>query len=178
MPVIEHHRHAMRQTPHGVHLIQAGVDLARKVGAGLGPFHRVITSEIPRAFETAIAMGFAVDDQEPILGSVLTAPERIDWSLGCVAFAEAYRAQRSVFLAAEVHAELMRRIAASLPADGRALVVSHGGIIELGVVGLLPHYDYAGWGESCGYCEGVRLHFEGATCTRAELLRIDDLVRA
>ena len=46
----------------GSHLSAEGVALARFVGASLGPFARVVTSTSPRAIETALAMGFAVDD--------------------------------------------------------------------------------------------------------------------
>ncbi len=51
----------MRAKP-GQHLTQAGVILARRAGETIGPFDRVITSTVPRAFETALAMGFAVDE--------------------------------------------------------------------------------------------------------------------
>jgi hypothetical protein len=47
---------------HGSHLSAEGVALARKVGESMGPFAYVVTSVSPRAIETAIAMGFAVDD--------------------------------------------------------------------------------------------------------------------
>ena len=46
----------------GSHLSGPGITLARAVGAGLGPVGYVVTSASPRAVETAIAMGFAVDD--------------------------------------------------------------------------------------------------------------------
>jgi broad specificity phosphatase PhoE len=46
----------------GSHLSAEGVALARVVGEALGPFALVVTSASPRAVETAIAMGFAVDD--------------------------------------------------------------------------------------------------------------------
>jgi broad specificity phosphatase PhoE len=46
----------------GSHLSAEGVALARLVGESLGPFARVVTSASPRAIETAVAMGFAVDD--------------------------------------------------------------------------------------------------------------------
>ena len=62
MKVIEIRRHSIRSKP-GLHLNQSGVTLARLVGQNLGPFDRVITSTLSRAFETAIAMGFAVDEQ-------------------------------------------------------------------------------------------------------------------
>ena len=46
----------------GSHLSAEGIALARLVGESLGPFARVVTSASPRAIETAVAMGFAVDD--------------------------------------------------------------------------------------------------------------------
>jgi hypothetical protein len=46
----------------GSHLSAQGVALARAVGAKLGPIAHVLTSTTPRAVETAIAMGLAVDD--------------------------------------------------------------------------------------------------------------------
>jgi hypothetical protein len=55
----------------GSHLSAEGVALARLVGGSLGPFARVVTSASPRAVETAVAMGFAVDDTvEPPSGYV------------------------------------------------------------------------------------------------------------
>ena len=46
----------------GSHLSAEGVVLARQVGESLGPFASVVASASPRAVETAVAMGFAVDD--------------------------------------------------------------------------------------------------------------------
>ena len=45
----------------GSQLSAEGVALARLVGAVLGPFASVVTSASPRAIETAVAMGLAVD---------------------------------------------------------------------------------------------------------------------
>ncbi len=42
---------------------------ARNLGASLGPFAQVVTSVVPRARETAIAMGFAVDYELVTLAS-------------------------------------------------------------------------------------------------------------
>ena len=66
---IEHRRHTMRTKP-GQHLSQAGVNLARRVGEGMAAFDKVYTSPVPRAFETAIAMGYAVDHQVELLASM------------------------------------------------------------------------------------------------------------
>lgn len=175
MPVIDHFRHSIRTRP-GQHLSREGVALARRVGERLGDYDRVVTSELPRAIETAIAMGYGVDDYSTALGSMLLADTEIDWEQGWAIYAEAARLGGVTHHAAQCHADLLRHIAASLPPDGRALVVSHGGVIELGVVGLLPDLDYSAWGGVCERCEGVRLHFEGDRCIGAELLRLNALL--
>ena len=61
MKTLEIRRHSMRKSGGGSQLSQAGVAYARRLGASLGPFAQVVTSVVPRARETAIAMGFAVD---------------------------------------------------------------------------------------------------------------------
>src|SRR5512143_3142167 len=79
MKTIEIRRHSIRNKP-GPHLSQQGVTLARLVGQNLGPFDRVVTSTLPRAFETAIAMGFAVDEQNELMSTYGNDVEReIPW---------------------------------------------------------------------------------------------------
>ena len=56
MKILEVRRHSIR-SPLSDHLNQTGVTLARLVGQNIGPFDRVVTSTLPRAFETAISMG-------------------------------------------------------------------------------------------------------------------------
>ena len=51
----------MRKAGGGSQLSQEGVNLARTLGGAMGPFAQVVASVVPRARETAIAMGFAVD---------------------------------------------------------------------------------------------------------------------
>jgi broad specificity phosphatase PhoE len=59
----------MRKHGGGSQLSQEGVALAREVGASMGPFVCVVTSVVPRARETAVAMGFAVDHELVTLAS-------------------------------------------------------------------------------------------------------------
>src|SRR6266581_2060501 len=61
MQTLEIRRHSMRKLGGGSQLSQEGVAYARRLGAAMGPFACVATSVVPRARETAIAMGFAVD---------------------------------------------------------------------------------------------------------------------
>lgn len=174
MRVIEHRRHSMRNKP-GQHLSQPGVDLARSVGHDLGRFDLVVTSSFPRAFETAIAMGFAVDEQLDELCSLPDGFEvEVQWDEGFARFSEVMKSNPHGVAArfGQKLAQLHREIAVRLPDHGRALVISHGGIVEASVVGSVPNESFSSWGPACDYCEGVRMFLNGTVCERAELLRV------
>jgi broad specificity phosphatase PhoE len=170
MRTLEVRRHTMRTQP-GEHLSQAGVDLARRIGDEIGPFDRVITSTIPRAFETAIAMGFAVDEQREEL-SVLHLGGEINWTDSFAEFARVFALGGVAAGSARALAAFLREVAEALPAGGSALLITHGGILEAGAVACLPEADHAGWGPGFSYCEGVRLHFDVERFSGGEILRV------
>ena len=86
MHTLEIRRHTHRHISQP-HLSQIGVDFARRAGEGLGRFDRVVTSTVPRAFETAIAMGYAVDEQIEQLGMMNDAvTAAIQWNAGYTAW--------------------------------------------------------------------------------------------
>lgn len=171
MQVIEHRRHAMRVKP-GEHLSQAGVDLARRVGETMRRYDLVVTSKIARAFETAIAMGFAVDEQWSVLFPPPEVADEVDWEKGGAEFARAGRLGGATARYLSDLTEAFQALARRLPEGGRALVVSHGGVIEAATVACLPDKDYAGWDTSCDYCEGVRLHLVDGRFIDAEVLTV------
>lgn len=172
MRTIELRRHTMRAKP-GQHLTQAGVSLARRVGEGLGPFDRVITSPVPRAFETALAMGFAVDEELDALAQMGEGVDReIEWPASFGRIAAVMRRGGAAAAFGRRLARLLGEIAAGLPDGGSALVISHGGIVEAAAVACLPDADHAAWGDYCGYCEGVRLFSDGVRFVRGEILRM------
>ncbi len=172
MKTIEIRRHSMRSKP-GPHLSQSGVTLARFVGQNLGPFDRVVTSTLPRAFETAIAMGFAVDEQ---VESMSTYGDDVEheapWPQSFAAYAKAVRRGGAAARYANQLASYYAGLADYL-ADGRAaLVINHGGVLELGVTASFPNADYESWGEAADYCEGARLYWEDGKYVNAEILRV------
>jgi len=172
MRYVEIRRHAMRSIP-GEHLSQAGVSLARKIGGSMGPFDMVVTSVLPRAFETAIAMGFAVNTQYLELN---TTAEDVNldpaWLGGFPFFVKAVAEDGAIASFARGLADILREIASRLPDGGRALVVTHGGFVEAASVACLPSQDLSGWGSPCDYCEGVEIAFDGERFTEVELRRI------
>jgi len=174
MRYLEIRRHTMRTIP-GKHLSQPGVALARALGGGVGPFARVVTSPLPRAIETAIAMGFAVDQRLDHLKRIdAGVEEEANWWDGFAAFSRAVRRGDVTARYAGRLAGRWRRLAATLAEETAMLIISHGGIIEAGCVGCLPDADHAAWGRALDYCEGVRLAFDGTAFTGAELLRLRD----
>src|SRR5262245_19027428 len=172
MKTIEIRRHSIRQKP-GDHLSQQGVTLARLVGQNLGPFDRVVTSTLPRALETAIAMGFAVDEQNELISSYGTAVEReAPWPLSLAGYAEVISAGGAAAKYANQLAAVYTKLANFL-ADGRAaLVVNHGGVLEMGAVACLPKADHIAWGSHFEYCEGIRPFWEDDKFVNAEILRV------
>lgn len=173
MRTLEIRRHTHRNVPQP-HLSQIGVDLARRAGEGLGRFDRVVTSTIPRAFETAIAMGYAVDEQIEPLGMMSDAvTAMIQWNAGYTAWLKAAQSSPVVAQYTGMLAELLRSIMRVLPEEGRALVISHGGIVEAGVVGCVPAATRFADDAACGYCEGARLTFNGDVVVNIEMLRVE-----
>jgi broad specificity phosphatase PhoE len=174
MKTIEIRRHSIRSNP-GSHLNQAGVSLARRVGEGLGPFARVVTSTLPRAFETAIAMGFAVDEQLELMSTSGADVEgEVPWPQSFEGYARAVKrrqggaAQRYANQLAVYYAGIVHRLD-----EGRsALVINHGGIVEMGVIASFPDAAYESWGEAASYCEGARLIWEDGKFVDAEVLRV------
>jgi broad specificity phosphatase PhoE len=172
MKTIEIRRHSIRSKP-GDHLNQSGVTLARLVGENLGPFDRVVTSTLPRAFETAIAMGFAVDDQVEFMNTHGFDVERDpSWPRAFAAFAKRIKHDEAVERYAKKLAGYYAELADYLAEGRAALVINHGGVLELGVTACFPDADYEPWGEAVDYCEGARLYWEDGKCVNAEVLRV------
>jgi broad specificity phosphatase PhoE len=172
MKLIEVRRHSIRQKP-GDHLSQQGVTLARLVGQSLGPFDRVVTSTLPRAFETAIAMGFAVDEQNELMSTYDNVVEReAPWPLSLAGYAEVVGAGGAAAKYANQLAAVYTKLANFLTNGRAALVINHGGVLEMGAVACLPGADHVAWGSHFEYCEGVRLFWDDDKFVNAEILRV------
>ncbi|HEU4407681.1 MAG TPA: histidine phosphatase family protein [Polyangiaceae bacterium] len=160
----------------GTTISQEGVDLARRVGAGLGPFHLVVVSDIPRTLETALAMGFAVDETDADLSAHDDALHRQVAELGAgkrLPFATWARLVSRPGPIGE-HARRQRQrwlaLASPTPEGASTLVISHGGTIEAGIVASLPSALWVDWGPLLP-CDGVRVEVEGGEFVRGTLLR-------
>jgi broad specificity phosphatase PhoE len=176
---LEVRRHSKRVRP-GQHLSRWGVTLARRVGEGLGPFDRVVTSPLPRCVETAVAMGFAVEGTVAALagpdgrGETFPQAGEVDWAAGWAGMAEMVRGGGPLATFAAGQAAIWCEIVRALPEGGRALLIGHGGAFLGGAaITLRPGDDYVGWGAGSRYCEGVLVAFDGERVVRMEPLRVD-----
>jgi broad specificity phosphatase PhoE len=179
--VIELRRHSRRNGA-DANLSQAGVDLARRLGAEMGPFALVLTSPAERAIQTAVAMGFALDRIEDALA--LPGLSQLALELDtCKTFADVIRLMRASVHMAE-YARTLRMLADELAGelrDGeRALAISHGGVLETLVAACLDSGDadddarIRALGDGFRFCEGARLIAEAGNRYRLDaLLRVE-----
>ena len=169
--IIEHRRHSIRVKP-SKHISQEGVNLASKVGKELGDFDRVFSSTAPRAIETAVAMGYAVDDTlEMISQTPEKLGQKIEWGVDFQGYFEAYQKGGVVAEYVRELACFFKRLVEEFPEDVKVLVISHGGLLELSVIGCFPKENYVSWGKPLDCCEGVRMFLEEGKYHHIELLR-------
>ena len=127
-------------------------------------FPRIRPNRRPKCSRKRPILEFAVDEQSASLSDLPNGFEdEVRWDEGVSRFAEVVKNTPAGVVAqfARKLAALHTEIAARLPDNGRALVISHGGIVEASAVGCKPDEDYASWGPAFGYCEGCE-------CTLAE----------
>lgn len=180
MRYLEVRRHSLRKAGGGSQLSQDGVELARRVGASIGPFARVATSVAPRARETAIAMGFAVDQElvtlidEDAPAAEFEASRWWEAPQPFVALAGIVRAGGPTLAFGRAVVTLWRDLVIALPDGGSALAIGHSGQLEVGLVTCFLEADHAAWGGQFACCEGARLSYEGdpPRFTDCEILRV------
>ena len=180
MRFVEVLRHSKRGAGKG--LSDEGRGLARRARALLAPHYDLcVSSPKERARETMEALGYehydvdeaftAVNPWEPFDAEVTKlAKERAVTPLAaCWEIPEALsylKLQGETFLTA------VKRIARKLPEGGRALVVSHGGILEAAALHGCTRYDLVELGGEIGFCEGVMFKLDGEKLAGLELKRL------
>lgn len=170
---LEIRRHAKRNPPLA-NLVREGIERAKGASACHRSYARVVTSQHPRAIQTAVAMGHAVDEEDLTMASMgRLVSEAIMFGTGFAAIQQAIRSDRAAGLCAELQALQLRHHLSQVGPGESLLVVSHGDIAETGIIGLLDGVDAASLGPSLDYCEGARLVFENDRCTYVETLRFD-----
>ena len=171
---LEIRRHAMRDKP-GQQLSDEGLMLAQYVGAQMSPFDTVVTSPLPRARETAEAMGYRVDT---ILQELAELSEVIFKASGWPNTLESIEAtvlkHRQLQTFATKQVDLWQGVFRDLPLNGRGLIIGHGAILELGAIGCSLENKQQISGKPFGYCEGVKLSQKEDGSLMISLLRVPD----
>lgn len=175
--LIEIRRHAERTKP-GQNLSRTGIDRARVAGASGPPFARVVTSPSPRAVQTAVAMGYPVDVEESVLQSFGSATAAlIDWDAGFASWQRGVGGSPGIAAFVTLQAAVWRQVVTGILPGQAALVLTHGGMIEAGVMAAAPAHDWLAAGEALDHVEGVRLWFADERCVSASLLRFNGNVQ-
>jgi broad specificity phosphatase PhoE len=111
-----------------------------------------------------VAMGFAVDGTVELpSGYVPGEVEHHDqwrWPRPYRTYAELLGRGGRLAAVAQAHQAAWTRAVQAVPEGAAALVVCHGGGIELGLVACLPDADHGSWGAPFSHCDGARLGFE------------------
>ena len=168
----------------GSSLSPDGVRAARAVGATIGPFAFVVASIVPRTLETAIAMGFAPDaciDQGggPLWeASLEEVPFHAQWEADepFVMYAEAIARGGAMRELADLQVAIWTDAVGHVADGEAALVVTHGGLVDSGLVRALPGADHASWGPPISQLEGALLAFDGSGFSLVEWRRRDQAV--
>ena len=176
MKIIEHRRHSMRTFPGGVHLTQSGVDLARKVGNTMDHFDYVITSPKERAFETAIAMGFAVNETHEALanyGDHMPIEVRDEERLNRNEIKTLLEQEDSFLLQfAQKQVKLLYELSEKIQEGEKLLLISHGGMIDIPLTYLFILEDQSKWRNLISFCEGYRIILDQGKISKYQILRV------
>lgn len=147
----------------GSHLSGEGVRLASEVGKQLGPIAYVLTSDSPRAIETAVAMGLAVDDTAAMPSGYVPGEvefhQQWTWPKPWSRYAELIARGEGLARVAKAQQATWIGALERVEDGAAALIVGHGGGLEPALVVCFPEADYQQWGSLFGHCDGARLGF-------------------
>lgn len=179
--IVEVRRHSLRGE--GQSLSEEGIALARRAAEGLlGNFQTCCTSPKARAIETLEAFGVTQHTAVPEFG---TLPDELEDHAahvkalqdrtGCTVL-EAYMAIPATHLALEAFGQAffqkILEVGEALHPRHNALVVSHGGSIEAGVLAAMPDWSLKDIGCELAECDGARFIFQHKVFLKIEFVRL------
>ena len=148
----------------GSHLSHEGVVAARELGGSLDNYDLVVASTSPRTLETAVAMGFAVDDLIEMPSPVETGEVEFhawrEWEDPFTTLLALGRESAAVDGYLEEQATRVVSTLARLGDAGSALVVGHGGWIESVVARLVGPSEASSLGGSFWHLDGMSLRID------------------
>ena len=170
MKYLEHRRHTERTRPLD-HINQNGIDLAKKVAPVVRTPSFTLTSSVPRAVETALVLGHEVNRMDDLLFHY--KPE-VMGEIGDPSFkaiADAIKTGKYTASYSEDQLSLFREALDEVKEGQTVLVVSHGIMVEIGLVAMFPEMNPSEWGKPFTYLEGYRVSYENGEFKAPEILR-------
>lgn len=179
MRFLEVRRHSLTKTgparESGSLLSAEGVVRARALGERLPFAEYVVTGPDRRHVETAVAMGYAVDETvswpSGYVAGVVNHHDQWRWDRPFQRYAELLETSTELQAVAHVHLTHWCRALDQIVDGATALVVSSGGSIEPMLVASHPDGDQAEWGTALHHLEGATLTFDGDRCVEVEIQR-------
>jgi len=176
---VRRHSYTKKDRTSGSYLSPRGVALARTIGTKTGPFDLVIASPFPRTSETAIAMGFAVDDivdvgiDDGFWAEVSggASPGVDHWDV----YTRAISGKGKVARVAQAQKAAWLEALASLPDGGSVLFVSHGDAVEVGLAACFGDRNLSEIGAKFRQLEGFRSPCEGGSFGDLQIMRITEV---
>lgn len=180
MRSVEVRRHSKRGEGKG--LSPEGRALAEKARATLAPhYDLLISSPKERAVETLEVFGFSRCQTDAAF-TAINPWEPYDAEVQSLAQQKRCIPLEACFLIPEVREHLrregeklleaVRRVARCLPEGGRALIVSHGGMLEPAALLGCQQFDLKEIGGEIGFCEGVEFQFEGEQLAGVRIIKL------
>jgi broad specificity phosphatase PhoE len=180
MKYVDVFRHSKRGQGKG--LSEEGRELARRARALLAAHYDLcISSPKERARETLEALGFErYEIDEAFTAANPWAPfdtqvTKLAQARGIIPLAACWEIPEALsylHMQGETFLAAVKRVARRLPEEGRALVISHGGILEAAALLACARYDLDEIGGEITFCEGVTFKFEGEDLVAVEVKRL------
>lgn len=152
-----------------------GVRTARVTGETLPDFGYVLAGPDRRHTETAIAMGYAVDEvvdwPSGYVEGVVDHHDQWRWGEPFVRYRELLQTSSALRDMAGAHLGHWRRALDQIRDGDAVLVVSSGGSIEPVLVAALASGEVTGWGSALHHLDGATLTFDRGTCVDVEIRR-------
>ncbi|QDP98938.1 hypothetical protein FOE78_19115 [Microlunatus elymi] len=137
---------------------------ARVVGDTLPDFGFVLTGPDRRHIETAVAMGYAVDEivdwPSGYVEGVVEHHDQWRWDQPFVRYQELLQTSSALREVSEIHLGHWRRALDQVREGEAALVVASGGSIEPVLVAAVAAGDLGGWGSAFHQLDGATLTFD------------------
>ncbi|MFN2520937.1 MAG: histidine phosphatase family protein [Candidatus Limnocylindria bacterium] len=170
-------RHAKRSDPSDEDsgLSAEGHAMAEMLGRSAPPYALVVATPLLRARQTAELIAGRLDQTLPELAPSLAPVLSYSQYLGLAELADWLAFVRRDPRARQFGDDQLRiwaDLVARVDDDQSVLIASHGGTIELPAAGLAARLGSMLSGPAFGYCEGVRVTYEGDGPVGLEVIRV------